>query len=53
MVVCLNKVCFGELVDFFNGLDDLKERIICILLDLDIIFSDDLFCMMCCVWFVI
>ena len=28
MAVCLNKARFGELVDPFNGLDDLKERTI-------------------------
>lgn len=26
MAVCLNKARFGELVDPFGGLDDLKER---------------------------
>lgn len=28
MAVCLNKARFGELVDPFDGLDDLKERTI-------------------------
>jgi hypothetical protein len=41
MAVCLNKARFGELVDPFNGLDDLKERTIRTPLDPDITFSDD------------
>ena len=41
MAVCLNKARFGELVDPFGGLDDLKERTIRTPLDPDITFSDD------------
>lgn len=41
MAVCLNSSRFGELVDPFNGLDDLKTGIIRTPLDPDITFSDD------------
>lgn len=41
MAVCLNKDRFGELMDPFNGISDLKERIIRTPLDPDITFSDD------------
>ena len=51
MAVCLNKARFGELVDPFNGLDDLKERTIRTPLDPDITFSDDPLRMMRCVRF--
>jgi len=37
----LNKSNFGELVDPFNGIDDLKNKIIRTPLDPDITFSDD------------
>ena len=37
----LNKTNFGELVDPFNGIDDLKNKIIRTPLDPDITFSDD------------
>lgn len=51
MAVCLNKARFGELVDPFGGLDDLKERTIRTPLDPDITFSDDPLRMMRCVRF--
>ena len=51
LAVCLNKNRFGELVDPFQGLDDLKERIIRTPLDPDITFSDDPLRMMRCIRF--
>lgn len=39
--VCLNKERFGELVDPFNGLDDLKEKLIKTPLAPETTFSDD------------
>ena len=41
MAVSVNDANFGELVDPFGGLDDLKRRIIRTPLDPDITFSDD------------
>lgn len=41
MALGLNKSNFGELVDPFNGIDDLKHKIIRTPLDPDITFSDD------------
>ena len=41
MALGLNKSHFGELVDPFNGIDDLKHKIIRTPLDPDITFSDD------------
>ncbi|MDE7413055.1 MAG: CCA tRNA nucleotidyltransferase [Muribaculaceae bacterium] len=41
MAICLNKDRFGELVDPFNGIIDLHNRIIRTPLDPDITFSDD------------
>ena len=41
LAVCLNKARFGELVDPFDGMDDLKEKTIRTPLDPDITFSDD------------
>ncbi|MDR0836561.1 MAG: CCA tRNA nucleotidyltransferase [Tannerella sp.] len=41
MALCLNKNRFGELVDPFNGLDDLDNLRIVTPLDPDITFSDD------------
>ena len=51
MAICLNKKRFGELVDPFNGLYDLQDRIIATPLDPDITFSDDPLRMMRCVRF--
>lgn len=51
LAVCLNSQRFGELVDPFGGLDDLKERTIRTPLDPDITFSDDPLRMMRCVRF--
>ncbi len=51
MAVCMNKARFGELVDPFGGLDDLKERTIRTPLDPDITFSDDPLRMMRCIRF--
>jgi len=41
MAICINKVGFGELIDPFNGLDDLENLLIRTPLDPDITFSDD------------
>jgi len=41
MAICLNKNRFGELVDPFNGLNDLKNFVIRTPLNPDITFSDD------------
>ena len=51
MAICLTKKRFGELVDPFNGLYDLQDRIIATPLDPDITFSDDPLRMMRCVRF--
>ena len=51
MAIGLNKKNFGELIDPFGGMLDLKERIICTPLDPDITFSDDPLRMMRCVRF--
>lgn len=41
MAICLNEGRFGELVDPFNGVEDLKKRVIRTPLDPDTTFSDD------------
>lgn len=51
MAVCMNEDRFGELIDPFNGMDDLKERTIKTPLDPDITFSDDPLRMMRCIRF--
>lgn len=51
LAVCLNKVRYGELVDPFDGIGDLKERTIRTPLDPDVTFSDDPLRMMRCIRF--
>lgn len=51
MAVCLNANRFGELIDPFGGIEDLKEGIIRTPLDPDVTFSDDPLRMMRCVRF--
>lgn len=51
LAVCLNQARFGELVDPFGGMNDLKERVIRTPLDPDITFSDDPLRMMRCIRF--
>lgn len=51
LAVCLNKERFGELVDPFGGMNDLKEKTIRTPLDPDITFSDDPLRMMRCIRF--
>ncbi len=51
MALCLNSDRFGELIDPFDGLYDLEDRIIRTPLDPDITFSDDPLRMMRCVRF--
>lgn len=41
MALCVNSGRFGELVDFYNGVQDLHDRVIRTPLDPDITFSDD------------
>ncbi len=41
LAICLNKERYGELIDPFNGVSDLKNRIIRTPLNPDITFSDD------------
>ena len=51
LAVCLNEARFGELVDRFDGLLDMEDRLIATPLDPDITFSDDPLRMMRCVRF--
>ncbi len=51
LAVCLNQSRFGELVDRFDGLLDMEDRLIATPLDPDITFSDDPLRMMRCVRF--
>lgn len=51
MAVCLNSERFGELVDPFNGIQDLRDKIIRTPLDPEITFSDDPLRMMRCIRF--
>ena len=51
MAICLNKDRFGELVDPFDGVWDLRDRVIATPLDPDITFSDDPLRMMRCIRF--
>jgi poly(A) polymerase len=41
MAISLNKVDYAQLIDPFNGIDDLKKKIIRTPLDADITYSDD------------
>ena len=49
--VCLNNARYGQLVDPFDGMADMRERIIRTPLDPDITFSDDPLRMMRCIRF--
>lgn len=51
MAICLNKERFGELVDPFNGIADLQDRMIATPLDPEVTFSDDPLRMMRCIRF--
>ncbi|MGN1214540.1 MAG: CCA tRNA nucleotidyltransferase [Bacteroidaceae bacterium] len=49
--ICLNSQRFGELIDPFGGLEDIKDHIVRTPLDPDITFSDDPLRMMRCIRF--
>ena len=51
MAVCLNRARFGELIDPFEGVWDLRDRIIRTPLDPDVTFSDDPLRMLRCIRF--
>ena len=51
MAICLNQSRFGELIDPFNGLHDMENRLIRTPLDPNITFNDDPLRMMRCVRF--
>ncbi len=51
LAVCLNKERFGQLIDRFDGLLDMEDRLIATPLDPDITFSDDPLRMMRCIRF--
>lgn len=51
LAVCLNSSRYGELVDPFGGMDDMKERTIRTPLNPDVTFSDDPLRMMRCIRF--
>ncbi len=51
MAICLNSKRFGELIDPFDGIADLEDRIIATPLDPEVTFSDDPLRMMRCIRF--
>ncbi|KAA6304497.1 Multifunctional CCA protein, partial [termite gut metagenome] len=53
MAICLNKSRFGELIDPFNGIGDIKEKTIRTPLDPDVTFSDDPLRIMRCIRFAV
>lgn len=51
LAVCLNRTRFGELVDPFDGVWDMEDRLIATPLNPDVTFSDDPLRMMRCIRF--